>query len=143
MMNALDNSGAMPVLKRLLQFSGARHRLITDNIANLSTPGFRPKDVPVAEFQRAMREAVDARRGATPENGLFEPADTEHISFDRGGVRLSPVPSADNVLFHDGGDRNVERTMQNLVENFMVFRQASELIRSRYALLNTAIRERM
>ena len=33
--------------------------------------------------------------------------------------------------------------MQDLVENFMTFRFASEMLRSRYALLNTAIRERI
>ena len=42
-----------------------------------------------------------------------------------------------------GFDDNEVRTMQDLVENFLTFRVANELMRSRFDLINTAIRERI
>ncbi len=144
MIDGVTNAGAIPVLERLVQFAGQRHRLITDNVANLSTPGYRPVDVSVDAFREQLGEAIDARRqrhGVA--GGHLEIQDTAEVRFSRAGVSLDPQPSGENILFHDGNDRNLERIMQDLVENFMTFRTAAELIRNRFDLLNTAIRERL
>ena len=69
--------------------------------------------------------------------------DTEQVEVTPRGLRLHPTPLGDNILFHDGNDRDLERTMQSLVENFMTFRLATELMHGRFALINTAIRERI
>lgn len=53
---------------------------------------------------------------------------------------LHPEPVGENILFHDGNDRNVERVMQSLVENFMAFRASAQLLRSRLNIISTAIR---
>jgi len=46
-------------------------------------------------------------------------------------------------MFHDQNDRDLERTMQDLAENVMVYRQANELLRSRFQMLQMVIRERV
>lgn len=140
MIEGVTNSGAVPVLERMLQFAGARHRLIVNNIANLDTPGFRPVDVSVGAFQEQIARAIDARRAGL---GRFEPADSNQVEFSPTGVRLHPVPVGANILFHDQNDRDLERSMQDLVENFLTFRLAADLLRSRFDLINTAIRERV
>jgi flagellar basal-body rod protein FlgB len=144
MIDGLTNSGSIPVLERLAQFAAARHRLISHNIANLSTPEFRPADVSVASFQEAIGAAIDERREAgRGASGELRPADTPQVVFRQGGVDLRPSPAGENILFHDGNDRDLERTMQDLAENFMAFRQTAELLRNRFDLLNIAIRERL
>ena len=127
MIDGVTNADAIPVLERLVQFAGRRHRLIVHNIANLDTPGYRPVDLSVGDFQKQLAEAVDERRAGR------KPAPIE----------LQPEPKAANILFHDGNDRDLERTMQDLVENFLTFRVANELMRSRFDLINAAIRERI
>jgi flagellar basal-body rod protein FlgB len=136
------NAGAFPVLERLAQFAGQRHRLITNNIANLDTPGFRPVDVSVGDFQEQMAEAIDRRRAAGS-GGDLRPADSAQVEFTPDGLRLHPEPIGANILFHDANDRDLERTMQGLVENFLTFRVATELMRGRFDLIRTAIRERL
>ena len=127
MIDGVLNAGAIPVLERLVRFAGERHRLIVNNIANLDTPGYRPVDLSVSDFQKQLAEAVDGRRaGRTPAS-----------------LELQTEPRAANILFHDGNDRDLERTMQDLVENFLTFRVANELMRSRFDLIGTAIRERI
>ena len=127
MIDGVLNADALPVLERLARFAGARHRLIAHNIANLDTPGYRPVDLSVSDFQKQLAEFVaDRRAGREPQP-----------------IELEPEPKGDNILFHDGNDRDLERTMQDLVENFLTFRMANELMRSRFELINTAIRERI
>jgi len=72
----------------------------------------------------------------------LRPDDTRNIRFERDRLILSPKPTGENVLFHDRNDRDLERQMQDLAENVMVYRQASELARSRLNLLSAAIRGR-
>jgi flagellar basal-body rod protein FlgB len=142
--DGLTNSEAIPVLERLMQFAGQRHRILSNNIANLSTPGFRPGDVSVKDFQAQLAKAIDARRSPHAEtSGELQLASTGQVEVLQTGLRLNPTAIGDNLLFHDQNDRDVERTMQGLVENFMAFRSAAQLLRSRFDLLNTAIRERL
>ncbi len=39
MIQGMFDGGALPVLSRVIQFTAARHRVLTHDIANLSTPG--------------------------------------------------------------------------------------------------------
>ena len=142
MITDVINEGARPILERMVQFAGQRHRLIVNNVANFDTPGFRPTDVSVEAFQENLAEAVDARRARGPD-GALRPADTDEVEFLHDGLILHPQAIGDNILFHDGNDRDLERTMQDLVENFLTFRTAAELLRNRFELINTAIRERV
>ena len=42
MIDGVTNADSIPVLERMMQFAGARHRLLVHDIANLDTPDFRP-----------------------------------------------------------------------------------------------------
>jgi len=144
MIDGLTNADAIPVLERMVQFAGARHRLIINNIANIDTPHFRPMDVSVESFQANLGEAIDERRAEHGNGGGPMPMkSTSEVEFGSGRLDLKATPIGDNILYHDRNDRDPERLMQDLVENFMVFRTAAELLRSRFDLINTAIRERI
>ena len=144
MFNDLLQSGGLDVLERTMQFAGKRHELITHNIANLSTPGFRPTDVDPKSFQEEMARAVKERRNAVgmAKQEPIQLRSTGEVEFKNGTMELHPTPIGANIMFHDGNDRDLERTMQSLAENVMVYRQASELLRSRYNMLQMVIRER-
>lgn len=144
MIDGVTNGDSIPILERMVQFAGQRHRLIVNNIANFSTPGYRAVDVSVEAFQAQLGDAIDARRarhGAT--GGELNLRDSRTVRFTSTSIELNPEPIGRNILFHDRNDRDLERTMQDLAENFMSFRLAAELLRSRMALINTAIRERV
>jgi flagellar basal-body rod protein FlgB len=142
MIDGVINAGALPVLERMIQFAGQRQRLIANNIANFDTPGYRPQDVSVEEFQRDLSEAVDTRRASGRRREL-ELKGSGAVEFTPDGVVLHPQPIGDNLLFHDGNDRDLERTMQDLVENFMAFRAAAQLMRNQMDTIHAAIAERV
>ncbi len=140
MIDGVTNSEGLAVLERLIQFAGQRHRLIVNNIANFDTPGYRPTDVSTEEFQQHLGEAIDQNRSS---GRPLEMKNTDQIEFSPGSMTLHPTPIGRNILFHDGSDRDLERTMQDLVENFLTFRTAIELLRNRLDLINSVIAERV
>lgn len=144
MINEMFNHGAMPVLERLVQFTGSRHGVIAHNIANLSTPFYRPRDLSVGKFQRQLREAIDTRRAsATPHDGALQPRDSREVRFRRDGLDVRPEALDENILFHDRNNRDLERIMQDLAENTLAHNAGLELLKNEFSLLKMAISERV
>lgn len=144
MIDGMFNHGSMPTLERMLQFTAARHQVITDNIANLSTPYYRPRDLSVDRFQKSLRRAIDRRRStATPVDGDLRMRDTREFRFLRDGIEARAETLDENILFHDRNNRDLERIMQDLAENTMAHNTSIELIKSEFDLLKTAIREHL
>jgi flagellar basal-body rod protein FlgB len=133
--------GSLPVLERLAAFTEARHRVLLTNVANLETPGYRPKDVDLTGFQAALGEAVARRRAAEP----LQMSEGKTWSFDEaGGLAVHPREAGpQNLLFHDGTNARVEREMGELAKNAMTHQVAVELLRVRYGGLLEAIRGRI
>ncbi len=141
MMQDMFNAGAMPVLERMVQFTAARHGVIAHNIANLSTPHFRPKDLSVEAFQGTLRKAVEDRRASNRTlDGPLRPADSRELRFHADRLEAHPEPLDENVLFHDRNNRDLERIMQDLAENTLAHNAGLELLKSEFNLLEMAIR---
>ncbi len=144
MIAGMLDSGAIPALQRLVQFTSARHRVLTDNIANLSTPYYKPRDLSVSGFQQSLADAVERRRRSpNPTMGQLSLRDTRELRFGKDRLDASPRPTHENVLYHDQNNRDLDRTMQRLAENTMAHRSAVELLRSEFEVLKMAIRERL
>jgi flagellar basal-body rod protein FlgB len=139
----LATADALPVLEKSLRFAGARQRIISHNIANLSTPEFQPTEAPVAPFRAALAEAVEARREKWDGvRGEMRLKSSRGIREDgRGGFEIDPQPLERNILFHDRNNRSLEHQMQDLVENAGAYRVAADLLRSRMDVLRSAISE--
>ena len=144
MIHGLFDRGAMPTLERVVQFAQARHRVLSDNIANLSTPYFKPRDLDPRSFQVALGDAIDRRRQRpNPTAGPLELQDTKELRFGPDAISANPQPSHRGILFHDQNNRDLERTMQSLAENTLTHTSAVEVLRNEYSIMLTAIRERV
>lgn len=141
----LTDGGALPALEAMARFSAARQRLIADNVANLDTPNYKPLDADPKAFQAQIGRAIDHRRqhvGATGSGPLPLPKSGPLRQGADGQVVLDPASLNENLLFHDRNDRNLERIMQDVAENLLAFRAATELMRNRFRTIDLAIRER-
>jgi flagellar basal-body rod protein FlgB len=143
MFGELVNSGSTPVLEAAMRFASQRQKLIASNIANFDTPGYQTRDVSVAGFQAMMREAIERRResGSKAEleitgNGQIQP------SGKSGDFVLHPEVVQGDLLLHDQSSGNLERLMQDQVENATAFRIAVDLLRTRSELMRASIAER-
>ena len=138
------NSGALPSLEATLRFAGERHRLIVHNVANLSTPNFRPLGVSPRAFQDRLADAIQRRRTVGDGNGRLRLEDgPEMRTGEDGRMTLTPRTPSPGILYHDRNNRDLERMMQDHAENAGVYRFASEMLRSRFQQLRDAMAERV
>lgn len=144
MIKGLFDHGAMPTLERVVQFTQERHQILSHNIANISTPYFKPRDLDPGAFQTALGNAIDRRRQrANPVSGPLLIDDTKEIRFKSDGLDVNAQPSHQGILFHDQNNRDLERTMQSLAENTLAHNTAVEVLRNELSIMLTAIRERV
>tara|TARA_R110002096_G_scaffold435816_4_gene663281 strand:- start:89562 stop:90008 length:447 start_codon:yes stop_codon:yes gene_type:complete len=142
----LESSGAMPAAEMLLKFAGQRQKIIAHNIANIDTPNFQTKDVDPQAFQEMLGDAIGKRRkkngGAF---GALEWKESNEIKrIGRGNdFQLNPTSSQGGILHHDRNDRDLERMMQDMVENATAYRVAADLLRSQRNQLQNAIAQRV
>ncbi len=142
--NDLNSSGAMPTLEKMFLFAGQRQRLIANNIANIDTPSYQMQDVDPRAFQKMLGDAIDQRRSSNGgASGGLEFGHNKQVQIRGNRMVLTPTATGGNVLFHDRNDRDLERLMQQLVENSTTFRVAADLMRQSQKQLQQAIAQRV
>jgi flagellar basal-body rod protein FlgB len=57
---SINDTPYFALLRARLDFLGDRQKLIAENIANASTPGYVPRDLDAAAFERAMARASES-----------------------------------------------------------------------------------
>ena len=144
MIRDLSTAGALPSLEKMFLFSGQRQRLISHNIANIDTPNFQGVDVDPRSFQASLRKAVGQRRD---QNGGFagelDLSGSKQVKMVGDRMELNPTTAIAGVLFQDRNHRDLERLMQDMVENATMFRIASDLMRKNQNLIRSAIAQRV
>ena len=61
MFTGMFESTTIPVLQEVVGFTQARHNVLAGNIANLEVPGYKTRDLSVADFQSRLQEAIEER----------------------------------------------------------------------------------
>ncbi|MFQ5422341.1 MAG: flagellar basal body rod protein FlgB [Phycisphaerae bacterium] len=138
----ITGGGAFPMLEKTLAFTAARNRMLAENIANVTTPGYRTQQLDVSAFQAALRDASDRR---SPVEKPFRLERTNEFELDEAGF-LKTHPSeepAENLLFQDGTNARIERQMAMLAENAMMNQFAAETLKGYYDGMAKAIRGRV
>ncbi|MFN4242027.1 MAG: flagellar basal body rod protein FlgB [Tepidisphaerales bacterium] len=130
--NRLINGGNLPVVEQMLRFTAARHRLLAENVANLSTPGYRQRDVDPAAFQSMLADRVAQRRGRPVASVRFDDL-----------LGRAPAASERGLLFHDGNNRSAEQLMSELSKNALMHNLYAELLNKQFSSIQNALRERV
>ena len=126
----LFNQTNSPELEQMVKFTEARHKLLADNIVNIDTPGYQPKDLSLDAFQQMLGNRIQQRQSAAPGTVEFNSVMPD-VSDPNGGV-----------LFHDGQKRSLEQLMSDFSKNALMHNTVSEMLRDQYNVLNMAIMER-
>jgi flagellar basal-body rod protein FlgB len=112
------NTGQLALLERFLDVNAMRQTIVTTNVANVDTPGYRARDV---DFRGELARAL---------NG-------EDISLTSPFV----VPVRGLVARPDGNNVSADREAMLLAEVQLQFKTATSILRAKFAQLSTAIRE--
>jgi len=118
-------------LARGLEFTSRRHDVLTKNVANLETPGYRARDVSFDDYLNAIQPAAaDAGMPALP---AIVPGEPE--------ARV--VYAGDGAAREDGNDVNLDRQMARLAENTLFNHTLVNLLTSRFNQMKQAISGRV
>ncbi len=115
---SLTNNAQLHLLERFLDLTAQRQELLSSNIANIDTPGYRTRDIDFhGELTRAMQDETSGPTEALVREvpGLIVRPDGNNVSVDREGLLLSQVQ--------------------------LQFNAASQLVREQFKVLNIAIHE--
>jgi flagellar basal-body rod protein FlgB len=136
MLSGLFDSTNIPVLGEVLNFAQARHGVLAGNIANVNTPGYRTRDLSEGAFQERLKEAISQSRSGQPLSpGLANSQEGDPIR----GVRAS----LENILYHDDTNIDLEKQVAEISKNQLLHNFALTVMTDQFALLESAISERV
>lgn len=125
----LDNS--FITLKRAMDVTHVRNKVIAENLANSETPGYKAKKV---DFKTAM---FDAERGADLQ---IRRSNSGHLSPQRSAYNVK-VDDSKNPSRADGNNVDQEMEIVNMSENSIIYNSAAETMGRRFKLIDFAIEE--
>ncbi|MCP3900302.1 MAG: flagellar basal body rod protein FlgB [Desulfobacteraceae bacterium] len=121
------------VLTTSLDISAKRHNLISSNISNMDTIGYKPKDL---DFKKTLKRAM---AGEPPSD--MEQTHRKHFAgIDMNSSSFNGANSEDVDIYHLDSV-NIDTEMTHLVENNIKYRTTTEMLLRKLDKLRYAIRE--
>lgn len=124
-------SNTVSTLEKALNYSSAKQKVISQNIANVDTPNYKAKDVSFkAAFEQALGQSFQANR-----------SDARHFEF---GSRASSGPgmvTKKNVNYNENGNSvDLDKEMADLATNQIYYNALTERINGKFNSLQSVIR---
>ncbi|PZO47089.1 MAG: flagellar basal body rod protein FlgB [Alphaproteobacteria bacterium] len=130
----LANTPFFGLLRQRLDHLSERQRLIAENIANASTPGYRPRDVDTADFERMVMSA--GRSGGV----TLARTSPGHMGAGGGSGSVAVVTRDDSETTIDGNAVVLEEQMTRATETRMAFETGIALYQKGLELIRLAAR---
>lgn len=155
-------STTIEALEQTAVFTEKRHEVLAGNIANLSTPDYRARDLDVDTFQQALAESIRDRQ-----HGPSDPGRDDWELFPGQGAALSlgdrnnshrptdsvtssardddfvgPRSASEAIVYHDESDVSLESQVTKIAKNKHMHNLAIATMRNQFELLRAAITER-
>ena len=131
----LANTPFFGMLRARLDQLSERQRLISENIANASTPGYRPRDVDTAGFERMLASAAGGRGSVT-----LARTNSMHMAPGGGAAQTQIVTRDDSETTIDGNAVVLEEQMARAAETRLQFETGIALYQKGLELVRLAAR---
>lgn len=128
------NDKTLKALTTALNFREMRQELISSNVANANTPGFKSKKL---DFEEALARALDVD-GQMQMNVM----DERHHNLGNGGFNnLEPeiYDDPNGVVSENGNTVDVEAEMAKMAENKLMYDALVQLINKKMGIMKYAI----
>ncbi|MFC4557110.1 flagellar basal body rod protein FlgB [Virgibacillus kekensis] len=118
-------------LERSLNYSSAKNRVISSNIANIDTPNYKAKDV---VFKNVLNDTMDSPLTAKRTH-------PRHIPFNGGELTSFQTVTRKNTMYnHNGNNVDVDKEMAELAKNQIYYQSLVDRINGKFSSLQTVIR---
>jgi flagellar basal-body rod protein FlgB len=129
----VDNK-TLQALASSLKFREMRQEIISSNVANANTPGYKAKRV---DFEAALARALD-----TDEQQTLKSENGEHFNVGGGGFNnLEPEIYEDpnGIVSEDGNTVDVEDEMAKMAENKILYDATIQLLNKKLGMMKYVI----
>lgn len=130
MLSNMFQSTTIPVLEEVVNFSQARHTVLTGNIANMDTPGYQVRDLSVEDFQNRLKTAIEDQKPSATSPG--EPSSKKTVLAD-------VAKSSHSIVRHDQANIDMESQVSEMLKNQLQHNMAITIMTDQFRLLQTAI----
>jgi len=122
------------LLVKIIEFTRTRHKILAQNISDIDSPEFVPKDLVADEFSNLLNNAIDEHIT----NRRLVLRDTENIKFGiNGSFEVKPVVDKyAKDLLGENRDEYIELQINKLLENTLNQRVAAELLRQKQGMIS-------
>jgi len=130
---SIEDIGLLGALKTKMGWLSQRQKLVAQNVANASTPGFKPRDLKAMDFAAFMK-------GQQEQTGLgLSVTNTGHINVEgENAFAPKPVVSLDSETTMDGNSVVLEEQMLKMAESRMQYEAAIGFYQKSLGLLRMA-----
>jgi flagellar basal-body rod protein FlgB len=119
-------------LEKAISIAQQRNELITSNISNLETPGYKSKDI---NFKNELARALETKYKTD-----LAKTDPRHISMQMSGDQMIE-PYEEQGKWNGYNWADIDTEMTKLTENNLVYRTAVEALLRKMSLLKAVIKE--
>ena len=128
----VDNIGEL--LVKIIEFTQTRQKILSQNINNVHSFDFVPKDLAVDEFSELLNDAIEEHI----RSGRLMLRDTGNIKFGvSGSFEAKPVVDEyAKELLEENRDDYLELQISKLLENSLNQRAATELFRQKQGMIS-------
>lgn len=135
MLNSILASPRVSVLEQALSASSLRQKVISNNISNVNTPGFKKSEV---VFEDLLQDAMGSSSGKLP----MMKTNSRHLPMQREGIPTPVVNVVDNTSFRtDASNVDIDIEMANLSKNNIYYNAVVQQMSSYFTGIKSAIKE--
>jgi flagellar basal-body rod protein FlgB len=127
--------GPMNLMERFMDLAVQRQSLISGNLANVDTPGYKTVDI---DFEQELQSAIGQEGLST------EVTNVRHFSKKvdiEEGATGSPREVDGLTLRNDMNNVNIDREMAEMSTNGLKFSTVAQLIEEKFRILKSAVLE--
>jgi len=128
-MSGIANDSSMEWAIRALDWCVRRHHVISSNIVNRDTPGYKAADV---DFRRVMEQI------GTEDEGILRRTDPVHLPR-LGGIPSQVLTVKETSERPDGNSVNLAEEMSHLVENNYTYQALLKHVNGKLKAIKLAI----
>ena len=131
----LFSNTAPKVMRKSLDLMSSRQSLISSNIGNLDTPGYKASEI---DFQRQLREALGSK-----DQLKLQATDEKHFGPKASNIsKLTADPlEEEDAAKSNGNNVDVDKEMAKLAENQIIYNATIQLMLKRGSTVRAAITE--
>ena len=137
MFTGMFEATTIPVLQEVVNFTQARHNVLAGNIANLNVPGYKTRDLSVADFQSRLQQAIEQRDQPSVQ---YSPGETNYQPAE---PLAEVAKNSKTVMRHDANNVGIEQQSAEVMKNQLEHNMALALMVQQFQELAIAISGRV